>query len=657
MDATREVFGNIGPAGQRFFYLIIFGSLAVNAWQLTRRVRIWRRGTSGEWERDWRIWLQRLGAHALAQTRVRRRKLAGSLHVLLFSGFAVLTLGTTLLFIADKGPVNFHRGLYFLLYELAMDVFGVALCLGCVIAIGRRRFARPQSLGHTRRDWFLLLLLFAIGLTGFAIEGLRLAYTNPDPSVARWSPVGYGLSLLFSNNLDLNVARYLHLGVWWLHTLLIVVFFATAPTTRLLHALTATLNLMLRPSRPAGALAPVTMESVEQTGRIGISAIGHFTQQQLLSFDSCMECGRCQDVCPAYATDKPLNPKSLIMDLRDAMPSNATDNLHGKTVAAETLWACTMCQACVFECPVLIGHVDVISDLRRHLVGEGQLSGPPAQALRRIGNQGNPHGQPASDRLVWAEGLEVPTVSDHPNFEVLLWVGCAAAFDPRAQRVARATVQLFREAGVSFAVLGHDEQCTGDPARRLGDEFLFQAKAQANVATLQAARVSKIVTPCPHCMNTLKHEYRQFGGDFEVVHHSQFLAELLENGKLQRSPRTSGSTPLTLHDPCYLARVNEETQAQRAVLNAVGELVELPRHGARTFCCGAGGGRMWFDEPPEQRVSRVRAEEVVASGARTVATACPFCLNMLSDGLAGVAGGEQVRALDIAELLADGIPT
>jgi len=310
-----------------------------------------------------------------------------------------------------------------------------------------------------------------------------------------------------------------------------------------------------------------------------------------------------------------------------------------------------MCQACVRECPVLIGHVDLISDLRRHLVSEGQISGSPARAMTDIGKHANPYGRSAGDRLAWAEGLQVPTAESHPEFEYLLWVGCAPAFDPRAQRVSRALVRLLQEAKVDFAVLGGEERCTGDPARRLGDEFLFQELARGNVEALNRRKVKKIVTACPHCFNTLRNEYPPFGGRYEVHHHAQLLAELTRLGRLRGGGPSNGQ--VTLHDPCYLARVNGETAAPRDLIQiATGRITrEMPRHGAKTFCCGAGGGRMWFEEAPAQRVSRLRATEAAGTGAKTLATACPFCLNMMSDAIAATKGGETMKVLDVAEIL------
>jgi Fe-S oxidoreductase/nitrate reductase gamma subunit len=648
-DATREVFGNIAPWMRVVFFCMMAVSIGWPVWQIWARARLWRKGQRGGFEHSWRVRIQQLGIYALAQKRVHRKSLGALLHLLLFSGFVVLTIGTTLLAIAYDGPYDFHHGWYYLIYELTMDVFGVAFITGCLLAMYRRAFKRKPSLGHNKSDWWLLGLLLSLGVTGFTVEALRIHYTHVQPWLAHWSTVGWLIDTTLLRGLDIGTARTLHLAAWWLHAILVAAFFATIPVTRFLHVITGPANIAGRPERPMGELIPLTMEEVERTGRTGVNTIADFTRQQLLSLDACMECGRCEDACPATASNKPLSPKAVVIDLRSLM-SRGGGNVH-TAIRDETLWACTMCQACVEECPVLIGHVDLISDMRRDLIGEGKLSGPPAKALQQVGNQSNPYGRPNSERLAWAKGLDVPTVEANPGYEYLLWVGCAASFDPRAQKVARATAQLLKDAKVNFAVLGTKERCTGDPARRIGDEFLYQQLAQANVETLTHHKAKKIVTPCPHCYNTLKNEYPQFGGQYQVQHHSQLLAELIGAGRLSNGMNTG--EPVTLHDPCYLARVNREVDATRAVIGAAtdAEFREMPRHGKKTFCCGAGGGRMWFDESPAQRVSCLRAQEALATGARTLATACPFCLNMMTDGMAGTQGGEKVKVVDIAELL------
>jgi Fe-S oxidoreductase/nitrate reductase gamma subunit len=652
--ATREVFGNISPWMRVVFYVMIYASLGVLGWQVWSRARLWRMGKPGGFERDWRLWARRLLVYGAAQRRVHRKSLGAALHLLLFSGFCILTLGTTLLAIAHQGPINFHHGWYYLFYELTLDFFGVGFCIGCGLALYRRLFHRPAALGHRQQDFALLGLLLAIGVTGFAVESLRLHYSQVPTPIARWSLVGHILDVTLLGKLSPAAARPLHLAFWWGHAILVAAFFVSIPVTRFLHVLTGPVNIAVRPARALGALAPVDLAQVEASGKLGVAALADFTRQQLLSLDACMECGRCEEACPAWASGKPLSPKAVVVNLREALPGGGSGAkaLHGGVITADTLWACTMCQACVSECPVLIGHVDMVSDMRRHLVAEGQFSGPPARALSQIGRQFNPYGQPAQDRMAWANGLKVPTVESNPDFDCLFWVGCAPSYDPRAQKVARAFVRLLQEAGVNFAVLGREERCTGDAARRMGDELLFLEGARANIQTLNARKVKQIVTTCPHCLNTLKNEYPQFGGNYEVKHHSQLLAELLAAEKLRRQGDTTPGE-VTFHDPCYLARVNEVVSQPRAVLAAATgrKTTEMSRHGAKTFCCGAGGGRMWFEEPASQRVSHLRAKEALSTGAGTLATACPFCLNMMNDAMASLPGDDAMQVKDIAEIL------
>lgn len=414
-----------------------------------------------------------------------------------------------------------------------------------------------------------------------------------------------------------------------------------------------------------GALEPVAIAQVEETGRIGLGAIADMDRWQLLSLDACMECGRCTEACPAHAVGKELDPKQVVLDLRRMMESlppqeqggatpNAqrlTPNASTDVISDESLWACTNCHACVRECPALIRHVDILDGIRRYRVAEGRLSGPAATMLRQLGSRENPWGLPAAQRLDWAQGLDIPADSAENSREVLLWVGCAGAFEPRAQKTVRALAQLLQQAGVRFAVLGPKERCCGDPARRTGDEFLFQQLAEANIATLDGVKAKTIVTTCPHCFHTLKNEYPQFEGRYEALHHTQYLARLLEEGRLKLPPGFADS--VTYHDPCFLARVNRETQAPRRLLNSAQSipLLEAPRRESKTFCCGAGGGRMWMEEPPNQRPGVNRAQELLATGAKAVAVGCPFCKVMVGDSIAQVAGENAPPVLDVAEVL------
>ncbi|HNQ74631.1 MAG TPA: heterodisulfide reductase-related iron-sulfur binding cluster [Verrucomicrobiota bacterium] len=682
MIPTRETFGNIPPASILLFYLLTIISLAIFAHGVWRRFKLWRQGVSIDVEHLFRggfkqvcarlkPGLLRLWTDALGQQRVRGRGLASLAHIWLFAGFMMLFLGTTMLEVDNiaswiSKSLHFHQGTYYVIYEFTLDAFGLLFLAGCVMFVWRRT-RRPPSLGHNAADWYVLISFLAIGITGYLVEALRIVWQQPEGIGAKCSFVGLWMAHWFSGLTEAG-ARSTHLVVWWVHSLLVFLFIATIPYTRLMHIILGPLNLFFAPA-VLGRMKPITMEEVEQTERIGVAAIEHYDQQQLLSLDACMECGRCEEACPAFASGKPLSPKRVVQDLKGLMTANLSlvapaaaagapgaksflRALHDETILAETLWACTACSACVQVCPVRIDQLTLITDLRRNRVGEGALSGTAATALRRMQASGNPWGLPPTERGNWAEGLRAPTVRENPNFEWLYWIGCAGAYDRRAQRVARAMVKLLNHAQVNFAILGREEKCTGDSARRLGEEFLFQELAQANIATLTKYKVRKILTHCPHGLNAFLKDYPQFGGHYEVVHHSQLLEQLIAAGRLKVPAAASGADAITYHDPCYLARVNRIHDAPRSVLSAsTKDLREMGRRREKTFCCGAGGGRIWMEEDPKQRVSTLRAREALGTGAKTVAVSCPFCLTMMTDGIA--AQSSTTRVLDIAEILAD----
>jgi Fe-S oxidoreductase/nitrate reductase gamma subunit len=687
MTPTRETFGNIPNGSVVLFYCLTVATMAVFACGVWRRFKLWRQGvpigvrelvTGGCRQICARLkpGLRRLLTDGLGQKRVRGRGLPSAAHLTLFAGFMVLLLGTTLLELDHiagwiSKALQFHHGTYYVIYEFTLDVFGLLFLAGCVLFFWRRT-RRPASVGHRATDWYVIVSFLAIGITGYLVEGLRMVWQQPTGIAAHCSPVGLWLSHWFSGMTE-AAARSAHRLVWWIHGLLVFGFIASIPFTRLLHIIAGPLNLFFARGE-LGKMLPVTMEEVERTERIGVSAIEHFNQQQLLSLDACMECGRCEEACPAFATEKPLSPKKVVQDLKGLMTLNLTQPaargtqaaassprraLHDETIQIETLWSCTTCNACARVCPVRIDPVTLLTDLRRNRVGEGALSGTAATTLRRMQSSGNPWGLPAAERANWADGLGVPTAKENPGFEVLYWVGCAGSYDRRAQRVTRALVKLLKQANVNFAILGREEKCTGDSARRLGDEFLFQELAQENIATLARYRVRKIVTHCPHCLNSLIKDYAQFGGNYEVIHHTQFLERLLAEGRLKVDGAAPAGGAVTYHDPCYLARVHAVHQSPRVLLqtasansnSSASDLHEMPRNREKTFCCGAGGGRMWMEEDPKQRVSTVRAREALATGAQTVAVGCPFCLTMMTDGVATQT--DSARVLDVAEILAE----
>lgn len=638
MEPTRQEFLHIEGWQQVLFYALTFASVGVCLWQIVRRAALWRRGRRIEWKPRY---LANLLRYVLLQAKVRRyRKRSGApMHLMIFYGFVALFVATTLLAINTYSPWKFHRGTYYLGYETIFDFFGVVFCAGLVWALVRRVAFRPASLTTTSTDYWALALMLTVGVTGFLLEGARIA-NDPKPWDS-WSPIGYLVASAIG-----PVSDGWYVAIWWFHMVWVWAFFALLPQMRIRHLVLAMLSTAGGPERPMGALQPISMEEIERTGQIGVSHSQDFSRWHLLSLDACMECGRCTEVCPAHGVGKVLNPKRVVQDVRLGME---TGEIVADRVSEEALWACTTCHACVDACPANIRHVDLIVETRRNLVAEGKLSGSAAGMLRQLASSGNSWGASQSEREAWMEGLDVPLARDGEAFDVLFWVGCAGATDPGAIRATRATAQLLARAGVRFACLGQEEKCTGDPARRVGDEFLFQELVQQNVSTLQTRGVRKIVTACPHCLNTLRHEYGPFGGNYEVVHHSELLAELVRQGRLAG---VSGHDELTYHDPCYLARVNGVVASPRALL---GRHVEPAHSGGKTLCCGAGGGRMWMEEPADQRPGVRRAEELLASGAKTVAVGCPFCRIMLDTSIRQ-ATNEEIRLVELAELMKEANP-
>lgn len=664
---TREIFGNIDSVSKLVFYALSTISLACFSYGVVRRVRHWRSGRPSGEPIDWKGAAWRLARVVLSQQTLRRsRPIAGRMHAMMFWGFTVLFVGTVLVAIEHyaaallgREPTDplFHKGLYYAIFEMTLDLFGLIFLAG-VIWFAIRRFRGSSSMAHHISDWFVIGALIALGTTGYVVEGARLIY---EPSrLPGVSPVGWLCSeVMRAAGLGAESAAAVHWGLWWFHAVVALGLVAAIPYCRLWHALAGMIRLAAA-DRELGQMAPVTIEELEATGFVGVGKKEDFSRLQLIEIDACVSCGRCEDVCPAFEAGKPLSPRNVVQDLRHSIDAAKEEtDLAGNVVGEETLWSCTACSACVDVCPLGVRPLTFITDLRRFLVGEGRISGAPATALSKMQRTGNPWGLPQQDRMQWAEGLEVPTVDENPDFDWLFWVGCAATFDRRTQKVARAIVQLLNKADISFAVLGTKERCTGESARRMGDEFVFQELAATNIENLQQHRVRRVVTHCPHCLNSLRRDYPQFGGEWEIVHHSELLAELIAEGRLQVPGEFSGK--VTFHDPCYLARVQEISDAPRDVLKQAmaasdsESLQELPRNREQTACCGAGGGRMWFDDAPEDRIGKGRIDEIVATGAETVAVGCPFCLTMLSDGLA--ARGAEVKVLDIAEILADGLST
>lgn len=688
-DLTREIYGNIGPVAKTLFYLCAFTSMGIFAYGVWKRWCLWQIGKDTGEKIDWTASARALVTRILSQRTVRngtRKKKAGRFHALMFYGFIVLFIGTCLvaleeygqLLFGEKGTNLFHKGIYFAIYEVFLDTFGLLYTIGAVWFLFRMiRKGREDSVKYRKSDYFLVTALFIIGWSGYWLEGLRIIRENtPYPWLSYVGNIhahGFRLLGIHQENVD-----RIHFAVWWGHGILVFTFIASFPFTRLLHVIAGSWNLCLIRKKP-GTMIPVTLEELEETGKTGVENLQDFTRQQLLSLDACVACGRCTDACPAWEAGKPLSPRDLVQDIHSHMNavgplvrnarksgSNELDDaaviaapkLHGDVISPETLWSCTTCNACHEVCPLDVSPVNFITDMRRFLIGEGALSGPPAASLQKVQRSGNPWGLPTRERFHWAEGLDVPTVKTHPDFKVLYWIGCSASYDRRIQKVAHAVVKLLNLAGVNYATLGPEERCTGEFARRMGDEFLFQESAEQNIEVLEKYNVSTIITHCPHCLNSLSQDYPQFGGNYEVLHHTQYLSRLIMRGKLKIDAKAviqqDGS--ITYHDPCYLARINGISDEPRELIQAaagVTALKEVKRNRCASSCCGAGGGRMWFDDEPEKRIGMNRITELLDTKTDTVAVSCPFCLTMITDGIASK--NSQMHVRDISEILAEAI--
>ena len=658
--ATRQVHWEVTGAMVAVMYASLGVALLVFAYGVWRRLRIWRLGRRAV------VWDQ-LGARsrrmlaAIAQATVFRKFVPGVMHALVFFGWCVLFAATCVVFVQYGLGIDVMQGGFYLYFQsLTVDLFGLLLLVGLAIALYRRYVVRPQQLEHREpADALLLASLFLIVLTGFGLEGMRIQATG-DPW-ANWSPVGALASLGVGRIAGDASLVDAYQSLWLAHMLLWHILLATIAFTKFFHIFTSPLNVFCStPGPPLGVVAPTDFEA--EPVRLGINAPADMTWTQLFMLDACTECGRCEAVCPAFAAGQPLSPKRVILDLRDAVREAGRDAgpLAGGVVKPEALWACTTCRACEEACPVAIEHVPLIVGLRQNLAME-QVSMPAGvvEAVTSLEAREHPFRGAASGRTDWLEGLVVPQLDSIENagdLEVVYWIGCAAAFDERAQQIARALVRVLQHAGVRFAVLASQERCNGDVARRTGNEFHYDLLARANVETLNGAGVTRILTHCPHCLQQLRHEYRAFGGRYEVVHHTELVAALIEEGRVRLAP--GARERITFHDPCYLGRYNREFDAPRRVLDALQvERVEMARSRSESFCCGAGGGHAFFDDADGgEKINAIRAREAAATGATTVVTGCPFCLTMLASGARTVATAERpLQTRDVVELVAEAL--
>ncbi len=643
------------------FALVLLVALAIFARSAVRIVGNLRIGKKENRFTEPARRLGRVLTIAFGQTKLLREPLAGLLHLLIFWGFVVL-LSAVCESVGEGLFPGFSFSFIGPLYnplQVCVDLFGALVVLSVAVSIFRRLFAPPPRLrvaGHAKWDAILILLLIlVVMLTMFGQNAARIA--SGVPAGGRF--IAVRLAGLFSP----ESAHAWFLAFFWGHMLAVLGFLNYLPYSKHLHVLTSVPNVYFSSLAPKGALVPINLAD-ETLTKYGATDIEDFTWKQILNGFTCTECGRCTSVCPANTTGKLLNPKKIMVDLRartmekaaaaaasgGESPAAPPRQLLDSFITEQELWACTTCMACVQECPVMIEHVDTIVDLRRGLVlNESRFPDELKTTFANLERNYTPWGFGHSTRADWAEGMDIPRLADVGTSDVLFWVGCAGSYDARYRKVTQAFARLMQKAGVNFAILGAEEKCNGDAARRMGNEYLAQSLITENVATLNRYGVKKIVVTCPHCMHSLGKEYKQFGGDYEVVHHTTFLQGLLASGKLAVPAR--GGATMTFHDPCYLGRYNDVYDAPRDILDGIGTRVEIARNRDRSFCCGAGGGRMWMEEKEGKRVNVERTEEALATGAGVIGTGCPFCLTMLTDGVKEKDPSGSTAVKDIAELV------
>ena len=676
----REDFWNIGyPVWGALVYTLLIVTPAAIAWAVWQRARIWRLGKEyldlGSWDERFKQSLKLAGMDIFGHRRFLKSELyPGIMHFLIFWGFVFLFIATSISMLEfwfhKIIPFEFPTTRFRVQEDFVWDVFGGMFAfVGVSMAIVRRYFMKPSRLNTFVEDHVFLAFLMGLVITGFIVEGLRIEATREAGLLEGpvWAaPGGYLFSLMFSG-VSVYAMGVTHAIVYWVHVAGTAGVFAYMAVnfTKISHILFAPLNAFLRPNRGHGTLRP--MGDLMELERFGASDLTDFTWKQIIDFDACTNCGRCQDQCPAHASGKILSPRKVIQDLRhfatDRSPVILAAQKNGEEVPPpeqdvfayvdpEAVWSCTTCMACIQACPVFIDHLDSIVDMRRNLVLEqANIPDTAMEALMNMEQRGHPWRGTQYTRTDWYDGLEVRTLAEHPEAEVLFWVGCTAAMDERSQSVARSMASVLKRAGVDFAVLGAEEGCTGDPARRMGNEYLYQIMAEQNIETLNGYNVKKIVTICPHCFNTMKNEYPQFGGEYEVQHYTEFVSGLIEQEKIKPVARVE--TTVAYHDSCYLGRHNSIYDEPRAIANAIPglELVEMsPRHRERGFCCGAGGGRMWMTED-SPRVNHIRTDHFLNTGADTVGVSCPFCLQMMTEGISSKGVEETKQARDLLEIL------
>jgi Fe-S oxidoreductase len=659
----------LGIPGQIFLLLIMGAGICIFLYKAYEAYRLMMKG-----QKENR--LDRIGEriksvifYALAQVRIFADPLAGFMHIFIFWGFVTLSIGYGNAIISA-----FWKDFAFPLtrteaYMILHDVIAAMVIISVIIALFRRIVIRPPRLEYTTEAIVILCLIFCIVGLDFASEGFKRAYelrVSPSPGYAPPITTFVGAHCKDSN-FSTNMLTTLSYLCWWLHMALIFTFLAYLPFSKHFHIVTAIINVFLRNLNPLGKLSKLDIENSET---FGVTTIQEFTWKSLFDLFVCTECGRCSDSCPAYQTQKPLSPKKVIQDLKKHLKGNAKtllaqappkegevqeisqEPIVGHALQPDEIWSCTTCGACQQACPVFIEHIPKIVDVRRsQVLNESQFPQEVVLTFKNMENNFNPYGIGFQSRGEWAADLGIKVLGEKGMSDTLFWVGCVGSYDERNKKVSQAVASILKSAGLDFAILGSEEACCGDPARRIGNEYLYQTLVDANIEHFKNYGIKRIITHCPHCFNTLKNEYDQFGAEFEVQHTTTIINNLINEGKLRLSE--THRAHVTYHDSCYLGRYNNIYASPREIIEKLPgvEFTEIEEKKEQSFCCGAGGGRMWMEEKLGTRINKKRIEQAMKANPTVIASNCPYCLTMLTDGVKDANLEEKVKVLDLAELV------
>lgn len=648
-------------------YLLAGLAIAIWLFSFYRRYQLWRQGRPDERSQEIRkrigIFIRTTIVDVFFHRKFLRNPFSGIMHLTIFWGFVVLLLASAI------DAVSYYSGLHligtpYLWFSLIVDLGGILILIGLIMAIYRRYVLRPKGLSTILDDGIVLTSLVVILITGYMVEGLRQAVTEikPHPDWAVWSPGGWVFAKIFIE-MGQEGLRLWHKFLWWFHSALTIgaILYSGLAFSKLQHIIVSPLNIFFRSLGPVGTPAPIDIEKAET---LGVGSVRDFTWKQLLDLDACTNCGRCEDACPAWATGKPLSPRKVVQDLKAHMlraadnPSNqpeSTPPLVGEAPGESEIWSCTTCGACQETCPVYVEHIVKIIDLRRHLVmAQSRMPETAQLMLRNMQSRGHPWAGLQSLRLRgdWTSGQDLKILAEGESVNTLFWVGCTGALVERNVKATLSMTRVMKTAGIDFGVLGEAETCCGDPARRAGYEFQFQIMAEQNIEMFKSHNVQEIITSCPHCYHTIKNEYPKYGGDFKVLHYTQLIADLIGQGRLKLTHELSSI--ITYQDPCYLGRYNGIYREPRQVLQAIPKtrLREMERSRNMSFCCGGGGGHMWIEEQPgTTKINFMRIEDVLKTQADTVVTACPYCLQMFEEGIEHKGIQDSVKARDLIEVV------